>query len=146
MNQSFKTSSEEETIRHGTEFARQLKRGDVVALTGDLGTGKTRFIQGICKGLGVREHVASPTFTIVNEYDANDVPVYHFDFYRVNSLAEIRDIGFEEYIRGDGICLIEWAEKTKELLPEQRYDVCLSLGEDEHTRKITIEKIVEVEA
>ncbi|MBI4548852.1 MAG: tRNA (adenosine(37)-N6)-threonylcarbamoyltransferase complex ATPase subunit type 1 TsaE [Ignavibacteriae bacterium] len=145
MSQTFKTCSEEETIERGVEFARQLQRGDVVALTGDLGTGKTRFIQGICKGLGVQEHVASPTFTIVNQYDAHGIIVYHCDFYRVHSVADIRDVGFEEYVSSGGICLIEWAEKAHQLLPAQRYDVHLRLGNDEQIREITIEKIVEVE-
>ena len=134
--------SEQETIALGKQFARSLKRGDVVATYGDLGAGKTRFIKGICDGLGVREHVASPTFTIVNEYAVVDLKVYHFDFYRVQSLKEIIDIGFEEYVNGDGICLIEWAEKAQSLLPAQRYDVHLSLGENPESREIVIEEIV----
>ena len=143
---SLQTHSEEETINVGMEFSRSLKHGDVVVLFGDLGSGKTRFVQGVCKGLGVREHVASPTFTIVNEYAVDALKIYHFDFYRVKSLREIRDIGFEEYINGEGICLIEWAEKAQELLPPQRYDVHLNLGVNEHTRDMTIEQVAEVSA
>lgn len=123
----------------GVETARALKPGDIVALYGDLGAGKTRFIKGVCQGLGVRDHVASPTFTIVNEYHAGALNVYHFDFYRVKSIAEILDIGFEEYINGDGICLIEWAEKSRQLLPSHRYDVSMKLGKDEQSREIAIE-------
>lgn len=144
--QSLATHGEDETIDLGRRFALSLKRGDIVALYGDLGSGKTRFIQGICKGLGVREHVASPTFTIVNEYLVADLKVYHFDFYRIKSLKEIQDVGFEEYIDGDGICLIEWAERARELLPPGRYDVQMKLGQDGDTREITIAQSVEVPA
>ena len=144
MAQTFISHSEEDTVICGARFAKSLRRGDTVALYGQLGSGKTRFIQGICKGLGVLEHVASPTFTIVNEYSAGDLRIYHFDFYRMTSLREIHDVGFEEYTAGDGICLIEWAEKAQELLPAERYDVRLELGPAEHTREIVIEHFVEV--
>jgi tRNA threonylcarbamoyladenosine biosynthesis protein TsaE len=111
-----------------------------VAVTGSLGTGKTRFIQGICSGLGVREHVASPTFTIVNEYRTPSLEVFHFDLYRVNSAQEIVDLGFEEYCSGEGVCLIEWAEKAGGLLPARRWDVALGFGEDRDEREISIEQ------
>jgi tRNA threonylcarbamoyladenosine biosynthesis protein TsaE len=146
MKRTFETHSEEETIQQGGAFSRGLKRGDVVALIGDLGSGKTRFTKGICRELGVSEHVASPTFTIINEYAVNDLHVYHFDFYRVKSIAEILDLGFEEYINGDGICLIEWADKAQSLLPSDRYDVHFQLGATEHTRKITVEELRGVSA
>lgn len=132
------THTEKETARLGEDLARSLEGGDVVACYGDLGSGKTRFIQGICKGLGVKEHVASPTFTIVNEYDAPRARVIHFDFYRIRSMSEILDLGFEEYIASGGICLIEWAEKAGDLLPEKRYEVRLALGEDQDTRTVAI--------
>jgi tRNA threonylcarbamoyladenosine biosynthesis protein TsaE len=144
MTLTFTTRSEEETMNCGIELAKGLRRGDNVALYGQLGSGKTRFIQGICKGLGVREHVASPTFTIVNEYNVADLKIYHFDFYRMTSLREIHDVGFEEYTAGDGICLIEWAEMAQELLPPHRYDVRMELGSNEHTREIVVEHVVEV--
>jgi tRNA threonylcarbamoyladenosine biosynthesis protein TsaE len=144
MAQTFTSHSEDETMNFGVEFAKSLRQGDNVALYGQLGSGKTRFIQGICRGLGVLEHVASPTFTIVNEYSAGDLKVFHFDFYRMRSTREIHEVGFEEYTAGDGICLIEWAEKAQELLPPQRYDVRLELGSTEHTREIVIEHVVEV--
>ena len=142
----FISHGEEETINLGLDFARSLKPGDVVALFGNLGSGKTKFVQGICKGLGVHEHVASPTFTIVNEYRVRDMNIYHLDFYRIKSLAEIRDIGFEEYLYGNGICLIEWAEKGEPLLPAHRYDVHFSLGGNEQTREIIIKEEMEVDA
>lgn len=138
------THSERATIECGEQFAQQLKPGDVVALYGDLGSGKTHFIQGICKGLGVLEHVASPTFTLINEYEARGLNIYHFDFYRLTSAKEIRDIGFDEYAERGGICLIEWAEKAEELLPPHRYDVRMESADDPNTRNISIERTAEV--
>jgi tRNA threonylcarbamoyladenosine biosynthesis protein TsaE len=135
------THSERETMSLGNSFAHRLKPGDVVAIYGELGTGKTRFIQGVCKGLGVNQHVASPTFTIVNEYDFPGGRVYHFDLYRVNSSHEIRDIGFEEYLVDEGICLIEWADRVQALLPERRYEVRMALGARENERAIAIEEV-----
>ncbi len=115
-------------------------------MTGALGTGKTHFIQGVCRGLGVKEHVASPTFTIVNEYRTPSMDVYHFDLYRVNSAREIVDLGFEEYCSGDGVCLIEWAEKAGDLLPARRWDITLRFGRDRDEREIAIEERIEVAA
>lgn len=138
------THSEQATIEYGEQFAKQLKPGDVVALYGDLGSGKTHFIQGVCKGLGVHEHVASPTFTIVNEYQARGIAIYHFDFYRLTSVREIREIGFDEYTQRGGICLIEWAEKAEDLLPRQRYDVRMESADDPNTRNVSIERTAEV--
>ncbi len=140
------THTEEETIAFGSTLARQLSAGSVVALYGQLGTGKTRLIQGICRGLGVRGHVASPTFTIVNEYPARDLTVYHCDFYRIGSLAEVRELGFEEYLSRDGVCLIEWADRVRELLPPRRLDLHLAPGRDEHSRLITVEEMAEAVA
>lgn len=141
----FTTHKEHETMNLGREFAKsQLKIGDVVAVYGELGTGKTRFIKGICDGLGVREHVGSPTFTIVNEYPFPDGKVFHFDFYRVNSTAEIREIGFEEYLTEDGVCVIEWADRAGGLLPERRIDVWMRFGAGESEREIRIDQSTEV--
>ncbi len=140
------TRSETETVSLGAEMARSLKPGAVVAFYGDLGAGKTRFIKGICRGLGVQEHVASPTFTIVHEYRVGALGICHFDFYRVKSTAEIMDIGFDEYVNSDRICLIEWAEKARELLPPNRYDVWMRLGADDESREIAIEEVTEVAA
>jgi tRNA threonylcarbamoyladenosine biosynthesis protein TsaE len=143
------TRSESETITLGTEFAKRLRAGSVVALFGELGTGKTRFIKGTCRGLGVNEHVASPTFTIVNQYDgAHGLKIFHFDFYRLRFPAmELREIGFAEYIdSADGISLIEWADRVQDFLPANRFDVHLSLGDNETTRRITITEVVGVAA
>jgi len=121
-------------------------RGNIVAMYGDLGAGKTRFLKGVCAGLGVQEHVTSPTFTIVNEYQGLGLTVYHFDFYRIDSLAEMQEIGFEDYLTGDGVCLIEWADRIAELLPPNRYDVYLQLGTNEEEREIVIEQRVAANA
>lgn len=132
------TLSEQETISAGVDCAKQLQQGDVVACFGDLGSGKTQFIKGICQGLGVKQHVASPTFTIINEYVGSGVSVYHIDLYRVRNTNDIQELGFEEYLYNDGICLIEWAEKIVDLLPAKRYDVFFQFGERENIRKIVI--------
>ena len=138
------THSEEDTRSFARSFAAGLRRGDVVALSGELGAGKTQFVKGVCDAFGVREHVTSPTFVILNRYggnaaDGTEVLLYHLDLYRVKSLEEIYDIGFEEFFYGTGIALVEWAELLGELLPQRRYDVRLSLGERENERKIEIQ-------
>ena len=140
------THSDDQTINAGKEFALRLLPGDIVACYGDLGAGKTRFIKGICESLGVNEHVASPTFIIVNEYHAGGLHICHFDFYRLASLDELREIGFEEYMNGTTICLIEWADKIADALPQKRYDVHIRLGKDMYSRQITIEEIIEIAA
>lgn len=134
------TFSEEETIRAGIDFSQELLRGDVVALFGDLGSGKTRFTKGISQGIGITESVTSPTFTIVNEHHHGRLPLYHFDFYRMRSISELEEIGFDEYLFGEGICVIEWAEMIRERLPKKRYDVTLEQGLKENERFIRIEE------
>ena len=138
------TTSEQETIGAGERFAHELKPGDVVALIGDLGSGKTRFAQGISRGLGVKEHVTSPTFTILHEYTDGRLPVYHFDFYRMRSPRELDEFGFDEYIDGDGVCLLEWADMVEERLPSRRYEVRCALGEAETHRTISIATPAEI--
>ncbi|MFI5251831.1 MAG: tRNA (adenosine(37)-N6)-threonylcarbamoyltransferase complex ATPase subunit type 1 TsaE [Bacteroidota bacterium] len=142
MMEEFITHSEQETIHLGKIFSARLMRGSTAALYGDLGAGKTRFIKGVCEGLGILKHVSSPTFTIVHEYPIVNGTVYHFDFYRVRSLQEIIDLGFDDYFRPDNICLIEWAEKAKPLLPPNRFEIYLELESDQNTRKLRIEEIV----
>ncbi len=121
------TNSVEETRALGERLGRQLNRGDVVALMGDLGSGKTSLVQGICRGLGVKGVVNSPSYTIVNEY-AGRCSVYHLDFYRLHGREDLLSLGCEEYFYGDGICLIEWAERAADLLPAQRVEVHLIRG------------------
>lgn len=111
------SSSERETIRYGEQFAGRLKPGDVVCLYGGLGAGKTHFAKGLAAGLGVpAEEVHSPTFTLIHEY-SGDLPVYHFDCYRVESWEEMAELGAEEYFHGDGVSVIEWPERIEEILP-----------------------------
>ena len=146
MAHSYHTGSVEETIALGEKFSNKLSTGNIVALFGDLGTGKTHFIKGVCRGLGVHEHVASPTFTIINEYDAGGVKICHVDCYRIQSEKELRDIGFEDYLFGSYICLIEWADRIEKLLPPVRYDVRFQLGTGENMREIIIEHHQEIPA
>ncbi|CUT00710.1 tRNA (adenosine(37)-N6)-threonylcarbamoyltransferase complex ATPase subunit type 1 TsaE [Candidatus Chrysopegis kryptomonas] len=136
----FISNSEDETIQIAIKFSELLKPGDVVALYGELGSGKTRFVQGVCKGLGVSETVNSPTFIIMNKYEGR-LTVYHFDFYRVNSIDEIIDLGFREFVYNDAVSLIEWAEVAYEILPEKRYEVYLRFTDEENKREIEIVKL-----
>lgn len=131
--------SEKETIDAGAAFASRLQPGDVVALEGDLGTGKTRFTKGISRGLGIAEMVTSPTFTIVNEHRGGRMPLFHFDCYRLRTPAELDELGFEEYLYGSGVCVVEWAELIASRLPRQRWTVRCTLGASPDERIITIE-------
>lgn len=132
----------EETQKIAAEFAKTLGRGDTVCMYGDLGAGKTAFVQGMAKGLDITEPITSPTFTIVNEYEGS-LPLYHFDVYRIADSDEMYEIGYEEYVYGDGISVIEWAELIEDILPESRYSVTVlkDLTQGEDYRKIIIEKV-----
>ena len=125
------TSSLEETRRLGERLGRLLKEGDIICLHGELGAGKTSFTQGIAKGMGVaKAFITSPTFVIANEYKGR-LALYHIDLYRLNNIAEIEDIGLSEYLKGEGVTVIEWAEKAEGLLSEERLSVYLeNLGGD----------------
>ena len=137
---NFYVKNIEETINPGISIGNLLKPGDIICLTGDLGTGKTHITKGIAKGLGVKEHITSPTFTIVNEYDSGRLKLYHFDVYRVSEPDEIYAIGFDDYIFSDGVSIIEWANYIEEILPNEYLHILiekdLSMGED--YRKVTI--------
>ena len=117
MEYKIVSRSEEETKDLGRKLAELLKPGSVVALDGDLGAGKTVFTKGLCEGIGVTSRVASPTFTIVNEYHGGKIPVYHFDTYRLEGADDFLDSGLDEYFYQDGICVIEWSSVIEELLP-----------------------------
>lgn len=138
LNQEIVTSSCEETQKLGKRFARFLKPGDVVALFGPLGSGKTCLIQGICKGLGVKKNVTSPCFVIINEYYGK-LKIYHFDLFRLEKKEELENLGYEEYFFGEGVCLVEWAEKAEKLLPKDRIDINLKIL-SEKKREIKIKK------
>jgi len=132
------SSSIEETILFGKQFAEQLQPGDVVCLDGDLGAGKTHFVKGIASFFGVDQtEVHSPTFTLINEYHGN-YPVYHFDCYRINSVQEALEIGTEDYLYGDGISVVEWPQKIGNLLPPESVWVRIT-HKSENQREITIE-------
>ncbi len=137
------TFSEKETRAFGEQLGKRAVPGSLYTLTGDLGTGKTVFTQGFARGLGITEHVNSPTFTIVQEYDGGRLPFYHFDVYRIGDIEEMDEIGYEDYFYGNGVCLIEWAELIGELLPEQRIAVRIEkdLEKGFDYRKITVEEI-----
>ncbi|RPI01747.1 MAG: tRNA (adenosine(37)-N6)-threonylcarbamoyltransferase complex ATPase subunit type 1 TsaE [Ignavibacteriae bacterium] len=146
MRETRITTSAEETIAYARLFAGRLRRGDVVTMFGDLGSGKTQFVKGVAQGFCTERPATSPSFVILNRYSGSDknnseILLYHFDLYRVRSLSEIYDLGYEEFLQGDGICLIEWAEMLGELLPERRYEVRFSLGADEHERRIEIDGV-----
>ena len=112
-----KSLSAEETRRLGEKLARELRAGDVILLEGPLGAGKSELARGVARGLGVRETVTSPSFTILNVYDSGRVPLYHFDWYRLESAEELFEMGMEEYLGGDGIALVEWPGRCPEALP-----------------------------
>lgn len=122
--------SKEDTYKIGKELGEQAVSGQVFCFFGDLGVGKTIFSQGFAKGLGIYEIVNSPTFTIVKVYEEGRLPLYHFDVYRIGDVDEMEEIGYQEMIDGDGVCLIEWANLIEEILPE-------------HYQKVTIEKDLE---
>lgn len=108
-----------ETFEFGRTFAASLKRGDVLALSGDLGAGKTHFAKGLARGLGIDTEVTSPTFTLIHEYPGGRLPLYHVDLYRLDEAGEALGIGIDEYLRGDGVTAIEWADKFPELIPSE---------------------------
>jgi tRNA threonylcarbamoyladenosine biosynthesis protein TsaE len=121
------TTSPMDTLEVGRRLADRLKPGQVVALYGDLGSGKTHLAKGICAGLGLDpEHVTSPTFALINEYVGKKWTVYHFDTYRLKSLDEFLALGYEEYFEGDGVCLIEWPEVVESVLPDDVIRIRLS--------------------
>ncbi|GAA0117492.1 tRNA (adenosine(37)-N6)-threonylcarbamoyltransferase complex ATPase subunit type 1 TsaE [Clostridium senegalense] len=136
----FIVNTVEETQKLGIQIGKLCNSGDIICLIGDLGTGKTHLTKGIALGLEINESITSPTFNIVNEYDDGRLKFYHFDVYRVNDPDEIAAIGFDEYIFGDGVSVIEWANYIEELIPEDNLTILLEkvpqLGSS--FRKVTI--------
>lgn len=139
------TRSPEETFELGKKIGEKAMPGQVYTLNGDLGVGKTVFTQGVAAGLGITEAVSSPTFTIVQVYEEGRLPFYHFDVYRIGDIEEMEEIGYDDYFFGEGICLIEWAELIREILPEKRISVTIEkdLEEGFDYRRILIEEIEE---
>ncbi len=136
------TYSREETFALGEKLGKMAQSGEIYCLDGDMGTGKTVFTQGFARGLGVEGPVSSPTFTIVQQYEDGRLPLYHFDVYRISDISEMDEIGYEDCFFGEGVCLVEWSELIRELLPEQvtriRIEKNLEKGFD--YRMITVEE------
>lgn len=129
-----KISSEKEVAEFGKRLGKTLESGDVLALVGELGTGKTTLTKAIAAGLDISETVTSPTFTIVKEYNSGRLPLFHFDVYRLENGGELIEIGGEEYFDAGGICVIEWADKIAEILPDDTKLILLEYGENEGER------------
>jgi len=129
----------DETVRFGIKLGRSIKGGSVVAMTGQLGAGKTTLIKGIAKGLAVEDadHVNSPSFVILKEYRGR-VPLYHFDVYRLHDAQGMETVGYREYFYGEGISVVEWADRIREILPDEYLNIELAVsGDDERDVKIT---------
>ena len=138
----FDSFNPEETYNIGKDLGEKAQPGDVYLLFGDLGVGKTLFSQGFAKGLGIMEHVNSPTFTIVQEYTDGRLPFYHFDVYRIADEEEMEEIGFQDMIFGDGVCLIEWANLIQGILPDNCHEIRIEKDNSRgfEYRKISIQK------
>ena len=138
----FESSREQETFALGEKIGKEAKPGDIYALLGDLGVGKTVFTKGLARGLGIEEHVSSPTFTIVQIYEEGRLPLYHFDVYRIGDPEEMDEIGYEDYFFGTGVCLVEWANLIEELMPPQTKWITIEkdLAKGFEYRKITMEE------
>ena len=136
------TRSAEETYQLGINIGRKAVKGQVYTLVGDLGVGKTVFTQGLAKGLEIDEPINSPTFTIVQVYEEGRLPFYHFDVYRIGDISEMDEIGFDDYVYGEGVSLIEWANLIEEILPEEHISITIEkdLEQGFDYRKITIEE------
>lgn len=137
------TNSREETFALGEKLGKEAAPGDVYTLVGDLGVGKTVLTQGIAAGLGIAEPVNSPTFTIVQVYEEGRLPFYHFDVYRIGDLEEMDEVGYEDYVYGDGVTMIEWANLIEEILPPKRTEILIEkdLEKGFDYRRITLTKI-----
>lgn len=137
----WETNKPEDTFLLGKQLGETAKPGDIYCLNGDLGVGKTVFTQGFAKGLGIEETVNSPTFTILQQYEEGRLPLWHFDVYRIGDVEEMEEIGYEDCFYGDGVCLIEWSDLIKEILPEQviRITIEKDLNHGFDYRKITVE-------
>ena len=132
----------EETFALGRSIGEKAKLGDIYLLSGDLGVGKTVFTQGVAAGLGITEPVNSPTFTILQEYTEGRLPFYHFDVYRIEDVEEMEEIGYDDYFFGGGVCMVEWAELIREILPDNCISVTIEkdLKKGFDYRRITIER------
>ncbi|MGN1314859.1 MAG: tRNA (adenosine(37)-N6)-threonylcarbamoyltransferase complex ATPase subunit type 1 TsaE [Lachnospiraceae bacterium] len=137
------STSESDTYALGVEIGKKAKPGEVYALSGDLGVGKTALTKGVAAGLGIKEPVSSPTFTILQIYEEGRLPFYHFDVYRLEEAEEMDEIGYIDYLYGEGVSLIEWAELISEVLPSSYFKICIEkdLEKGVDYRRITVERI-----
>ena len=129
--------SEQEVMEYGFRLGQEAVPGQVIALTGDLGAGKTTLTKAIARGLGIEETITSPTFTIVKEYRSGRLPLFHFDVYRIGDIDEMYELGYEEYFFGDGLCVVEWADLIEELIPEEALRISIAYGQEEEERIYT---------
>ena len=140
--QIYESFSYEDTQNIAKTIADTLAGGEYIAMYGDLGAGKTAFVQGLAKALGVKEYITSPTFTIVNEYYGR-LPLYHFDVYRITDPDEMYEIGYDDYVYGDGVCVVEWAELIEELFPKKYHKITIlkDMEKDLDYRMIIVEEV-----
>ena len=136
-------ANEKDTEKLGEKIGQKVQPGTVIALIGDLGTGKTTLTKSIARGLGVTETVTSPTFNIIREYRSGRLPLYHFDVYRIGDPDEMFELGYEEYFSGDGVCVVEWADLIEELLPEDAVVIAIDRGASDEEREYEIEGAAE---
>ena len=138
---TFVAKNEQDTIDFAEKFAKKLKVGDIIVLSGELGSGKTKFVQGVLKHFGLEDEISSPTFTIVNEYNAGEINIYHFDVYRLEDSDEFYAMGGDELF-STGICLIEWGEMIEDILPKPYTKITFSKNDDDvNYRKLKIDTI-----
>ena len=130
--------NEQETAAFGRALSKRLVPGSVVALTGDLGAGKTTLTKAIASGLGIKSQITSPTFLLLQEYKEGRMPLYHFDVYRLSGSEDMYELGFEDYLFGDGVCVIEWADQIEDLLPPGTIHIHIGYGDAEDERVYTV--------
>jgi tRNA threonylcarbamoyladenosine biosynthesis protein TsaE len=143
---SFLSKSPEDTMKIAASFASSLRRNEIVLLIGELGSGKTQFVKGICGCFGVHEPVSSPTFVMLHRYAGKDdegreLLIFHLDLYKIKSASEVLELGYEELFRGDGVCVVEWGDMLGPLTPDNRTEVKFRFGSAENNRHIEIDRI-----
>lgn len=138
----YESFSEDITFEIGKKLGEKADKGDIICLEGDLGVGKTVFTKGFATGLNIEENIDSPTFTIVQEYTEGRLPLYHFDVYRIGDISEMDEIGYEDYFFGEGVCLIEWASRIEELIPESAIHIIIEkdLSKGFEYRRVVVEE------
>ena len=138
----YESFSEEMTFEIGKKLGEKADKGEIICLEGDLGVGKTVFTKGFAEGLDIEDNIDSPTFTIVQEYLEGRIPLYHFDVYRIGDISEMDEIGYEDYFFGEGVCLIEWASRIEELLPESAVHIKIEkdLAKGFEYRRVVVEE------